>query len=536
MSEPTSPLVAIIAIELLAFEGKLHSRRTNWACPFHWCKQDFPTAKALMQHVPFCEHFMSRGVFCNLCDDWDCFENHDIPTSPTSPTHPPAAKTRTLQKVVKILSRIPVSRSSSSPTSESESESEGTQTLSSSQSQNKMFFGTGSNMYPDNSIPPDFLLGSTKQSTRYSPTEMSGTPTSHSSNFNPLHKLPSTQYGLGANTYYHYPLENGTSPYQYLAYNDTKIPLAEVSMNYYYPREFVNNDEQLIWKRLNETAYPTNFNHDECAQAAQAQNFSIQENHSDMNCQYPVGVALVPTALEPRQAAVPELDSSSPVSELQAGQFLMGFSQEQVPYPPLPSTGSFHGNHQAGSQDPSPSSDWTLPSYGSQSVACPKAAQNLTVSIPGGGQGSANPCPLPPRSVPSSASRSSIASQYSPYSAASYDSSQTSGSPATDPSPSGPSLYSPPPYSPTPAGPTSAEAYEQDGQTFICPICGWSPNSKGKRQNFPTYLRKHCKKHEPKQVQCPICEKMFGRKDNMKVHMENLHPDSKFPNINQVTG
>ncbi|VUC31245.1 unnamed protein product [Clonostachys rosea] len=89
-----------MAIELLAFEGKLHSTRTNWACPFVCCKGNFPDAKALMRHVPFCEHFASRRVFCNMCGDYDCFETHEIPMST-----PLSTQKRALRKFTKIFTR-----------------------------------------------------------------------------------------------------------------------------------------------------------------------------------------------------------------------------------------------------------------------------------------------------------------------------------------------------------------------------------------------------------------------------------------------
>ncbi|WAO87709.1 C2H2-type domain-containing protein [Fusarium falciforme] len=67
---------AIIAFNLLVFDGQLSKDRTNWACPFGHCKLNFVDQRDLMQHVLDCPHFSRDGVFCNCCIKDDRFEEH----------------------------------------------------------------------------------------------------------------------------------------------------------------------------------------------------------------------------------------------------------------------------------------------------------------------------------------------------------------------------------------------------------------------------------------------------------------------------
>ncbi|UPK89869.1 hypothetical protein LCI18_000804 [Fusarium solani-melongenae] len=67
---------AIIAFNLLVFDGQLSKDRTNWACPFGRCKLNFVDQHELMQHVLDCPHFSRDGVFCNCCIKDDRFEEH----------------------------------------------------------------------------------------------------------------------------------------------------------------------------------------------------------------------------------------------------------------------------------------------------------------------------------------------------------------------------------------------------------------------------------------------------------------------------
>ncbi|KAJ4184944.1 hypothetical protein NW755_008858 [Fusarium falciforme] len=67
---------AIIAFNLLVFDGQLSKDRTNWACPFGRCKLNFVDLRDLMQHVLDCPHFSRDGVFCNCCIKDDRFEEH----------------------------------------------------------------------------------------------------------------------------------------------------------------------------------------------------------------------------------------------------------------------------------------------------------------------------------------------------------------------------------------------------------------------------------------------------------------------------
>ncbi|KAH6986899.1 hypothetical protein EDB80DRAFT_655073 [Ilyonectria destructans] len=62
-----------MALNLLAFDGKLHHSRNNWACPFGHCKKNFSDAQTLMRHVLSCPHFSSDKVYCNCCNEDDCF-------------------------------------------------------------------------------------------------------------------------------------------------------------------------------------------------------------------------------------------------------------------------------------------------------------------------------------------------------------------------------------------------------------------------------------------------------------------------------
>ncbi|OAA36082.1 hypothetical protein NOR_07688 [Metarhizium rileyi] len=66
-------VIALLAMEFLVYDGKLHGGRTNWACPFGDCKENFPHAKDLMRHVTSCSLFSGDKVYCNSCRKNDCF-------------------------------------------------------------------------------------------------------------------------------------------------------------------------------------------------------------------------------------------------------------------------------------------------------------------------------------------------------------------------------------------------------------------------------------------------------------------------------
>ncbi|KAG8422154.1 hypothetical protein J3459_010642 [Metarhizium acridum] len=66
-------VIALLAMEFLVFDGKLHGDRSNWACPFGDCKENFPHAKALMRHVAGCSLSSGAKVYCNSCRKYDCF-------------------------------------------------------------------------------------------------------------------------------------------------------------------------------------------------------------------------------------------------------------------------------------------------------------------------------------------------------------------------------------------------------------------------------------------------------------------------------
>ncbi|KAK2595017.1 hypothetical protein QQS21_007271 [Conoideocrella luteorostrata] len=69
-------VIALLAMEFLVLDGKLHGDRSNWACPLGECKENFPNAKILMQHVAGCAHFSGDRVYCNSCRKHDCFTFH----------------------------------------------------------------------------------------------------------------------------------------------------------------------------------------------------------------------------------------------------------------------------------------------------------------------------------------------------------------------------------------------------------------------------------------------------------------------------
>ncbi|KAI0838233.1 hypothetical protein F5Y06DRAFT_268874 [Hypoxylon sp. FL0890] len=55
-----------------------------------------------------------------------------------------------------------------------------------------------------------------------------------------------------------------------------------------------------------------------------------------------------------------------------------------------------------------------------------------------------------------------------------------------------------------------------------CPHCNYKP--RGKKENFPAYIRKHLLKHEVREkIKCEDCHKEFTRRDNCGVHFRKAH-------------
>ncbi|RSL61852.1 hypothetical protein CEP53_004936 [Fusarium sp. AF-6] len=69
-------VLAIIAFNLLVFDGQLSKDRLNWACPFGHCKLGFVEKHELMEHILDCPDFSSDEVFCNCCTKDDRFQEH----------------------------------------------------------------------------------------------------------------------------------------------------------------------------------------------------------------------------------------------------------------------------------------------------------------------------------------------------------------------------------------------------------------------------------------------------------------------------
>ncbi|KAI9147098.1 hypothetical protein HJFPF1_13130 [Paramyrothecium foliicola] len=111
-------IVATMALDLLAFDGKLHATRSNWACPFADCKESFMDSKALMQHVASCPHFTTRDrVYCNRCRSYDCFASamrHDRNLTCTTRRQPKRAT-----RIRKLTNYFTRSRSGSNELSRS---------------------------------------------------------------------------------------------------------------------------------------------------------------------------------------------------------------------------------------------------------------------------------------------------------------------------------------------------------------------------------------------------------------------------------
>lgn len=114
---------AIIAFNLLVFDGQLSKERANWACPFGRCKLNFVDQHELMQHVLDCPHFSRDGVFCNCCIKDDRFEEHcrhdRAESIATHGTEKSSSKKRNpMRKLSNIFSRNRTESRSSSGSSE----------------------------------------------------------------------------------------------------------------------------------------------------------------------------------------------------------------------------------------------------------------------------------------------------------------------------------------------------------------------------------------------------------------------------------
>ncbi|CAH0002283.1 unnamed protein product [Clonostachys byssicola] len=489
MSEPSSPIasslsssektrmVAIMAIELLAFEGKLHNERTNWACPFVICKENFPTAKLLMRHVPFCKHFDSQKVFCNMCCRYDCLETHELPTSSSLST-----QKRALRKFAKIFTR------SRSPIAQSP-EPEEVQRISSPQS--RVNTVSPSSSMSGKSATMESIFESPRQIKMQSPSpvhspdllaqisEMGGNPISELDDSlvpqelpDPVHQpqmLPNIGFGQEQDAC-NQSTQHEISGFQPLLHDTT----ANIDLDM--------EDEILGFNPFDETSFTTPFSHHDAGREMPAQNFGSQEGQADVNFMYQNAVSEFPTE----------------------------FSTKQLPHTLLLNTGSMESNHQTGSEDSSAPSN-PLPNVSSQPSVGNKMPQRPHISIQVN-QLSGNPWPVPP------SAKSTLLS--SPWSASQSSSSQSSSShpsSATTLSPFTPisrrahqfntSLESPI----TPAQP--------DVQIFKCPHCDYVTTGE-KTGSYPTYFKKHLETHADNKFPCPGCKKSFTRKDNLNVHMK----------------
>ncbi|OTA99302.1 hypothetical protein M426DRAFT_89415 [Hypoxylon sp. CI-4A] len=61
---------------------------------------------------------------------------------------------------------------------------------------------------------------------------------------------------------------------------------------------------------------------------------------------------------------------------------------------------------------------------------------------------------------------------------------------------------------------------------YTCPYNGCDYVTRGKPENFKSYLRKHMLTHQdPQRFKCSFCEKAFTRPDNLDAHQRRAHPD-----------
>lgn len=114
-------VIALLAMEFLVFDGKLHGGRRNWACPFGDCKENFPDVKDLMWHVARCSLSSGAKVYCNSCRRYDCFTlqggNGEFCSASDNAVRAGACsprKSKGLRKLTNIFSR---SRPASAPSS-----------------------------------------------------------------------------------------------------------------------------------------------------------------------------------------------------------------------------------------------------------------------------------------------------------------------------------------------------------------------------------------------------------------------------------
>ncbi|KEY73456.1 hypothetical protein S7711_11152 [Stachybotrys chartarum IBT 7711] len=90
------------------FNSKLHEGRSNWACPFGNCRDNFSDFNTLMLHAVTCGSDLTQSFYCNCCDRHDCFA-----FSPCSPGGSPSM----CQRFRKLKNLLPRSRASSKPSS-----------------------------------------------------------------------------------------------------------------------------------------------------------------------------------------------------------------------------------------------------------------------------------------------------------------------------------------------------------------------------------------------------------------------------------
>ncbi|KID84234.1 hypothetical protein MGU_08537 [Metarhizium guizhouense ARSEF 977] len=115
-------VIALLAMEFLVFDGKLHGDRSNWACPFGDCKENFPHVKDLMWHVAHCSLSSGAKVYCNSCRKYDCFTlqggNGEFCSASDNAVRAGACspkKSKGLRKLTNMFSRSRPASASSSP-------------------------------------------------------------------------------------------------------------------------------------------------------------------------------------------------------------------------------------------------------------------------------------------------------------------------------------------------------------------------------------------------------------------------------------
>lgn len=490
-------VIAIMALELLVFDGKLHEGRKNWACPFGECRENFDDAKSLLQHVPGCPQFSKDKVYCNSCNEHDCFSfrnqhNHfcGLDDNAASSDKGSPKKNKTMRKLSGLLSwSRPSSRASSRRSVQLDSPQ-----LPSAQ------HGPFSLMIPTHDLP----TRSPKPPSPY--TQVSPTQATESAAFNQsLSEMEDNSFREMEGSLNHWELSGESAA-------DNRMLNSGFSGEYSQAQMVTDADllESPVEDLTMEQRTPDFLMYQTDAPASTYPAAMTQVSHLSATHQ---GTPSRPSVEHGNQTSWAVM--STPL-------------QQNYPVPSSfvsPDGMSDHGPRGNNNNNISPvSAAPANQTFSAQTFQHPTAPSTPNKSRNGSGH-----------SWLSSNSYSTVASEFSDSPPWHHHGQQSSISSIAPPEPvTLPHYFRPPglgairgsPHSGSAVSLLSIAPTNSQMDDFRCPHCSFHP--KGKRENFATYLSKHVtNQHDSVKFPCSDCGKEFSRSDNLKTHQKNSCPKTR---------